>query len=78
MSAGDRVRLYVAKPNGPSAHASLKCARLEAFDVETVESFQDCTFDEKGRPQPFTYVGSVKIDRPSGLYFYHVYAAIVL
>lgn len=70
MDRAGKVVLYVEKTVTETAPAYQ--SKIEAFYVLTGEEF-----DQKGLYHDFDYVETVRIDRPSGFYFYHVYARIV-
>lgn len=69
-----RPVLYVEKVSGKGNPAlAMYQNQVDAFYVMTGEEFQEVL-----KPgDPFHYVSTIQIDRPSGLYFYHVYARVL-
>ncbi|AXQ69876.1 hypothetical protein HOU03_gp392 [Caulobacter phage CcrSC] len=65
--------LYVEKVTGKGRPLEMFKNRVDAFYVMTGEEFEEVL----APGDPFRYVATLQIDRPSGLYFYHVYARVL-
>ncbi|UTU07971.1 hypothetical protein CcrC1_gp285 [Caulobacter phage C1] len=69
-----RPVLYVEKVVGKGNPAqAMYQNQVDAFFVETGKEFLEVLTPG----DPFKYVATIQIERPSGLYFYHVYARVL-
>ncbi|AXQ69316.1 hypothetical protein HOU02_gp409 [Caulobacter phage CcrBL9] len=65
--------IYVEKVTAKGRTSDMFKNRIDAFYVETGKEFEEVL----PPGEPFRYVDTIQIDRPSGLYFYHVYARVL-